>query len=295
MPTAVAIPCAALKLKKILVATDFSEISGRALDYAASFARRYDSHLELAHVIRTNATAQPVLPSSQEEDKKLLRSKIQKLASYTSRGGVRVATSLVEGPVGRSVHDLMLLHEIDMVAVGTHGKRSPEAGLLGSVAEEIFREVPCPVLTIGPAVLRRPELEIRFRHILYATDFTPESAQAAPLALSLAEEYRARLTLVHVVPEEMVSMPEIERHAEYYCEELRKLTSPEAQQWCRPNFLTEYGSPGTVIIDFARDNDVDLIVLGAKKGSVVAHRSFSGTAYNVVCNAECPVLTVRGR
>lgn len=289
MSTAAISTCVALK--KMLVATDFSDTSTRALEYAGSFARRYDARIEIAHVM-SPATAEA---HSRPQNPKLLKARLRQLASQVQRGGSESSSFLIEGEIGKSIHDLVLAHEIDMVVVGTHGKGELQRLSLGSGAEQIFREVPCPVLTVGPAVGRVPKREICFRHILYATDFTPESAQAAPLALSLADEYRARLTLVHVIPETVVGLPELERHVEYYRDELRKLTSPEIEQWCRPNLLTEYGLPGDVITDFSREHDVDLIVLGAKRTSAVAHRAFSGTAYNVVSKAECPVLTVRGR
>src|SRR5579872_2032448 len=192
--------------KNILVATDFSRISERALDYASSFARRYHSELNLAHVVdptlytpipMDNGTAFPI-----EEAMKTLESRLQVLAKGV--GSETTPYLLVEeDSIGKTIHKLATEKNIDLIVVGTHGHERLQRLMLGSKAEEIFREAPCPVLTVGPGVYRRPELEFRFKHILYATDLSPQSAEAGPLAVSLAEQYHAKLTLMHVMPGEI--------------------------------------------------------------------------------------------
>ena len=71
--------------------------------------------------------------------------------------------------------------------------------MLGSVAELIFRQTNCPVLTIGPHVVPSKRHGWEMSNMLLATDFTPESLAACPLAFSLARERHARLTLVNVL------------------------------------------------------------------------------------------------
>ena len=89
-------------------------------------------------------------------------------------------------------------HEINLIVIGTHGRRGVEKMLLGSIAEEILRCAQGPVLMVGPESSVAPETEARPRRILYATDFSPESEPAMHYACTLAKEYKATLFFLHV-------------------------------------------------------------------------------------------------
>ena len=89
--------------------------------------------------------------------------------------------------------------DVDLIVLGTHGRTGAEKLLLGSVAEEIFRRSPVPVLTIGPGVRSSTHNAGRFRRVLFATDLSPESLAAAPYAITLAQENQARLALLLVM------------------------------------------------------------------------------------------------
>jgi nucleotide-binding universal stress UspA family protein len=88
---------------------------------------------------------------------------------------------------------------IDLIVMGTHGRTGAEKFLMGSVAEEIFRRSPVPVLTIGPDVRSSIPTSGRFHRVLFATDFTRASLAASPYAISLAQENNAKLVSLHVM------------------------------------------------------------------------------------------------
>ena len=88
---------------------------------------------------------------------------------------------------------------IDLIVMGTHGRTGADKFFMGSVAEEIFRRSPVPVLTIGPDVRSSVHTGGRFHRVLFPTDFTDASLGAAPYAISLAQENNARLVLLHVM------------------------------------------------------------------------------------------------
>lgn len=168
--------------------------------------------------------------------------------------------------------------------------------LLGSVAEEIFRTVPVPVLTVGP---HSNPGKANVREILFSTDFNTESNAAAAYAVSLAQEFQARLTLLHVVPEpkagELVGWFDVQESAKKL---LAKLVPPEAEDWCKPEFFVERGDPAERILDLANLREVDLIVLGAQPESGVPGAATHlpvAIAHRVVARANCPVLTVRSK
>jgi len=104
---------------------------------------------------------------------------------------------LGNGDVARVLREFVQNHAADLVVVGTSSRAGLGKVLLGSIAEEIIREAPCPVLTVGPQVIA--EASAGVHSIVYATDFSPRSLRAAEFAVSLAHEYQAHLTLTHVV------------------------------------------------------------------------------------------------
>ena len=69
----------------------------------------------------------------------------------------------------------------------------------------------------------------------------------------------------------------------------------DAQNWCEPEFVLEYGSSVEAIVELAEQRTADLIVMGTRKSNAGVLTYFkSGVAYHVMCRAECPVLTVTG-
>jgi nucleotide-binding universal stress UspA family protein len=153
------------------------------------------------------------------------------------------------------------------------------------------------VLTVGPHSSAYRAAGGQFREILYATDFSPESQGAAAYAVSLAQEFQARLILLHVIPEleagDLVTAADVTMSSEKL---LRKLVPPEAEAWCKPEYFVERGDPAAKILEFANLRETDLIVLGVRREKGVPGAATHlpiATAHKIVSHAACPVLTVR--
>jgi nucleotide-binding universal stress UspA family protein len=121
---------------------------------------------------------------------------------------------------------------------------------------------------------------------------------AAPFAISLAQEYQARLTLLHVIDDakagEFVAPTDLVPASERL---LRNLVPPDAELWCEPKCVVERGDSAEKILDVAGRTTADLIVLGVRKPGGVAGAATHlpiATAHKIVSHARCPVLTVRG-
>jgi nucleotide-binding universal stress UspA family protein len=139
-----------------------------------------------------------------------------------------------------------------------------------------------------------PDLLSR-RRFLYATDFTPHSERAAAYAVSLAQENQAHLTLLHVVQESAeVSEHNRARMVEFFHKRLRTLLPDEAEMWCEPEIIVEFGEPADTILKVAREMRAEVIALGVRRAGTFPGHLPPATAYKVVCQATCPVLTVRG-
>ena len=162
---------------------------------------------------------------------------------------------------------------------------------MGSVAEKIFRRAACPVLAVGPAVSGEAESIVDLHEILFATDLGAASMAALPYAIALAEESSARLYVLHVARRSG------KRRGRKRCcrKDFCNLVPPGTKLASPPRVFVESGPPAERILAIAEELGVDLIVLGAKRSPVyfeaTPHLPMA-TAYKVVSQAICPVLSV---
>jgi len=289
----------AVRFRNILFATDFSPAAAQAIPYVKAIAMHYDADLVALHVRppAINYMTQP--PTWVDEETVLRQNEESRTQLLNSFPGIRTTAIVEEGDVQSRLQDAIEKNKTDLVVIGTHGRTGLGKILMGSVAEEIFRTVTCPVLTVGPHSMTSRGANGEIREILYATDLTSSSsANAAAYAVSLAQEFQARLVLLHVVDEpkagELVSTNDVNLAAKNL---LRKLVPAEAEAWCKPEFFVERGDVAKRILELAHLRESSLIVLGVKAEEGVPGAATHlpiATAHKVVTRAECPVLTVRG-
>jgi nucleotide-binding universal stress UspA family protein len=204
-------------------------------------------------------------------------------------------------PKGRVADELARIiedHKIDLLVLGTHGRAGIRKLIMGSVAEETFRRAGCPVLTVGPGVCSEPDPAAKFHHILFATNFSRESLAALPFAISFTEEDKADLTLLHFVEQPSGGAHAMTKNC--LLGRLEELIPGDLDLRCHPECRVEFGalfiSPAQGILDVAERREVDLIVLGVRavRGSLGLITHLSTTTAQVLTQARCPVLTVRG-
>jgi universal stress protein A len=159
---------------------------------------------------------------------------------------------------------------------------------------------------VGPKVSGRAKLpafpaqgrdlapaDLELQHILFATDFSQYAVYAAQEAVALAEEFRSRLTLLHVMEDyaELGSRPE---RMEESVRRLKSLVPGGAALQYAPDSVLEFGAAADGIVKVASNREADMIVLGARAGGQggTTHLPWS-TAHHVIAQAHCPVLTLR--
>ena len=300
MPT-VTVPTR-VKLKNILFATDFTPSAQFALSYACNLAHAYDAKVYSVNVLPHLVFVEGVEPDP-EQTRLQAEQQLAALVGTASFKGIRHEQLIMQGEVAEVLAKLVRNYEIDLIVIGTSGRKGLQKLLMGSVAEEVFRNAECPVLTVGPHATCWPA-DGKVRHILYATDFGPESVHGLPYAISLAEENRARLTLLHVAPESVVALPEPEpgtlpvldpdEVAASTEKQLRALIPEGAQLWHDPEYLVQFGPAAETIVKVAAQR-ADMIVLGVKRPTALTKHLGAGVAYRVACDAMCPVLSVGAR
>lgn len=145
---------------------------------------------------------------------------------------------------------------------------------------------------------------INLRRILVPIDFSPHSEQALKYGMALAERFGAELYLVHVFQDltiyqtEVVSgappiMPPVDQLTASMRAELQRLVDDKQLQRFNTHAEVVEGAPVEEIVDYAKEKDIDLIVLGTHGRGWLAHVLMGSVAEKVVRKAPCPVLTVR--
>jgi nucleotide-binding universal stress UspA family protein len=145
-----------ISLKSILVATDFGEPAGVALEYGRNLARSYGAALHVLHVVedvtlRYSPEIAIAAPDVQKDLESAARRDLEELITQDDRRTLAVIPA-VETYVNAAggITEYAKINNIDLIVVGTHGKGLFKQFLMGSVAEKVVRSAPCPVLTVRP-------------------------------------------------------------------------------------------------------------------------------------------------
>jgi len=296
---------AALKPQSILIATDFSDASEKALSHSVALARFYGSRFCLAHVVSSLGLtiAGPGAIAACEDavlrDAAYLEASLLRTGALT---GVQHKLIVRQGELWPELREIIRQESADLLVVGTHGRHGIAKLFFGSIAEQIFRESDCPVLTFGPHTDGRPWFETSStrRTFLFATDFGSASLQGLPQAIAAANQFGASLAFLSIIPtapsgthdagdcQVDVRMRTLQRLAEL---------ADNAELTPRPELYAEFESGGPVsekILETADKLRADLIIMGlhdSAHAGVISHLDLA-TTYDVVCQAGSPVLTV---
>ena len=301
--------------KHVMVATDFSPASERAVELALAMARRDGARVTIIHALAPQPREFVPMDSPPELDRPRIKAeqRIQQLAKEATGHGISCSIRIQRGRAGEVVASLLEREGAGLLVLGTRGREGIRKVALGSVAEEVVRQANCPVLTVGPHVTatNTAALAKGLRCIVFATDFGPASAKAFPYALSLAEAYGAKLVLVHMFPmlpgiaaasytpavTSARSLVEWQVQAKHESlTKLKALIPPGTKLAAAPEFVVATDFLPEGILTAAEWHKADLIVMGANRADsarIASHIPWSVT-YHVIAEAECPVLTVGG-
>ena len=275
-----------IRFKNILFATDLATPSAAAQAYAVLLARMFGSHLFALH-----AETGPALPPRFEKTLAAGNSEtpaMTELAEFFHASKVPFTLLVEPGELTEVLNRVVGEREIDLIILGTRGRKGLSHMLLGSISENVSRSSTCPVITVGPQATSG--FENSLKTILFATDFSDESRAALPYAASLAQEFNARLVLTHVAPERLAH----DRvHVEgYLMNELKELAPHGRFRWCTLDHIVTFGDPARQILKTAKDESADLIVLGLHTSIQFTSHFPERLAYSIVCDAPCPVMSV---
>jgi nucleotide-binding universal stress UspA family protein len=271
-------------LKDILIPTDFSPTSGAGLPFALALARTYGSTILIAHVI-------PREPMSQDDLAwKEATHKLEEFSHDPSIAHTACKCLIEQGDLADVIPEMIREHGIDLVVLGTHGRRGVGKLVMGSGAEKIYRSASCPVLTIGP---KANASDWKLRRILCPVDMSENPEPALHYGLSLAEENQAQFLVLQAVP--MVPWQHRVSIAEQTSSKLEGLIPDEVKDGCTAQVLVGWEHPAEAILNAAADRAADLIVIGVRHTRIAGLSSHLPwpIASELISRAPCPVLTVR--
>jgi nucleotide-binding universal stress UspA family protein len=292
-----------MKLHKILCPVDFSEFSARAYDYAHSLARHYHARLFVLHAVEPVLSvyrgylSQPLIDEVYSREVAHAREQAHKLAG--KHKGEKVETEVIAQ--WGIAQDLILSfaeeHVVDLIVMGTHGRRGLDRLTMGSTTERVLRKARCGVLAVREPLIdfvkpASPEQPVQLRKIMCCVDFSENSPRALEHAFSLALQYQAELTLLHVL-EDTKDRVDADEPAQPVLKRLEELIPVDVRNSAAIVPVVRSGKPYQEIMEHAAETHTGLIIMGVRGRNALDIALFGSTTYRVIQLGPCPVLVVR--
>jgi nucleotide-binding universal stress UspA family protein len=189
--------------------------------------------------------------------------------------------------------------DVDLMAIGTHGRAGVDRVILGSVAERVVRKAHCPVMVV------RSKKYIGFKRIIVPIDFSDCSRKALEYAAATARAHRSKLTILHVYEESFIEpyvrAANTEEEAQEIVRGIEQVNEGKYDDFLKKIDLSgvEYdkllrkGIPSNEIVETAREQQAQLIVVGTHGRSGIKHMLIGSDAEEVVRNAPCDIVVVK--
>jgi nucleotide-binding universal stress UspA family protein len=291
------------QIESILCPVDFSDFSVNAYEYALSLAWHYKAKLFLQHVLYSLASSFAAYggdTDSYAKSSQRLRTdteeKLQQFAKRHAQSAIRPQCFVQDGSVTDLILSLAEERAVNLIVMGTHGLRGIDRLMVGSVTERVLRRARCPVLAVRKPVhhvvrsMRDPE-PVHLRKIVLCSDFSGHAHRASEYAVSLAKEFGAELTLLHVL-EDIPRSTDLESATEKVAKQLGESIAPKTREGCIVKVMVRIGKPYQQIIQLALEAQTDLVIVGVRGRGALDTAIFGSTTYRVIQLGSCPVLAV---
>jgi nucleotide-binding universal stress UspA family protein len=291
-----------MQIKKILWASDGSTDSRHALKWAELFASRFGACLSALSVIEIPEIGELESPTdvsrkfARIEDDLVTRAerRLTQAAKILEPRGITMETRVVKGIPHQEILKAAQSHGIDLIAMGKKDLNLWGRMLLGSTTTKVLRETHVPILTVRQ-VANAPAV----KKILVPSSFSPGDTRSLECAFELAGRLGASVYLLHI----------IEAHESWdkvtggFMGQLRKLATDKLDSMLQavpaetrkrvPEFTrVKACRVGSGIVDFVREEDIDLIVMSTHARKGVARLFLGSIAERVIREAPCPVIAV---
>ncbi len=270
-----------IRLKNILLPTDFSETANAAAEVAASIARKSNSTIYLLHVVNLLEYGDEDEVSKKMFVMKLVKKKMDALIAQPFFEGVNVVIALQFELIYEQIWKHAKQHEIDLIVMGTHGTSGITDMFMGSNAQKVVRMAECPVLTVKG----KPE-NYNFNNIVFASDFREGTEQLFWKISELASMYKSKIHLLRVctVADFELTDKAIERMENF------------AEKAKLKNYTVNVYNANHVesgIISFSNLAKADLAVVGSHGRTGWDMLIIGSKAENIVNHSNIPILSIQ--
>ncbi len=286
-----------LHIDRILFPTDGSSCAQAAHDRAATLAELHDAELHVLNVVEERTNNLDNLSELIDIRREDILSELHIPVGKATREPVREEQVTHPSAAG-GILQYARTHDIDLIVMGTHGRRGVKRLLMGSVAEEVVRLANCPVFTVcheGRAA------DIEGGRILVPLDFSEHSEALVAHGAALAEQFEAAIDLLHVV--ERMALPLVYgvEGDVFAMDDVRGRTADALAERAAPlqddgidvQTHLRVGHPAHSILDFIEERDTSMVVIATHGRTGIQHLLLGSVAEKVVRMASCPVFTVK--
>jgi nucleotide-binding universal stress UspA family protein len=291
--------------KRILVATDFSECSKVALDICLGASKCMKTKLYVLHTIEKfphdyrhllSSTAHSNMKQKLEEE---AMNKIKAMLPEELLGSEDIVPIVRFGKPFLEIIQVAKEKDVDLMAIGTHGRAGVDRVILGSVAERVVRDAHCPVMVV------KSEKYVGFKKIIVPIDFSDYSRLALEYAAATARAHKSKLTILHIYEESFVkpyvNAANSEEEANEIIKAIEQVNESKYDEFLKTINLSgvEYekllkkGIPETEIAEIAMEQQANLIVMGTHGRSGIKHILIGSTAEEVVRTVHCDIVVVK--
>lgn len=287
-----------MSYKNILVGLDDSKYSEAALIEAAHWAKKHDGHITIVHAVFFDSEEFSVSPS--QLDKRIdngmdMCSRVAK--SYSSEFGMEMECTVRQGEPHEVIPEVALQKDIDLIALGTYGRKGLKRLVMGSVTAGVMLHSPCDVLVVRKAC---EKCNGSYSSVLVPYDGSALGKKAIEKAINLKDgDSNAAITLIYVIPryEEMLGFFKTNSIREKLYDEARKLVLEgenfASEKGVSVNTIIEEGSPSEKIVEASNGLGSEIIVMGSHGWSGMDRALLGSTTERVVAHSAIPVLVTR--
>jgi nucleotide-binding universal stress UspA family protein len=281
--------------EKVLISLDGSEDSEMVLPYGEELARRLHSKLEIVGVYSEH----------EHTFEHLFKNYLNELVNQLSSKGLQSKIVFLHGNAAEEILNYANNSDTSLIGMATHGRSGISRWILGSVAEKVLRGATKPLLLVPEKRHEAKSVEKSiFRRILVPLDGSTPGEVVLPWAKELARRTKSKLFLLHVIlsPDKLTG---VSHYAISFEEQLIEILRKQGREYItsvaaeleREKLDFKYdlitGMPADTILDYAKENDIDLIAMSTHGRTGVGRFVLGSVADKVVHVSEVPVLLIR--
>lgn len=284
-------------MEKILVPTDFSDLSIKAMKDAEKLAKIFDARITPIHVhIPITEMDEPYalgMSSSVYQDyekiEQNLTDRLKEISEEAISSKIIDPPMIVFGNPAQAIIDAS--EDFDCIVMSTHGRTGFTRMLLGSVAEKVLRLAHVPVMVV------EEESNINnFEHILLTTDFSENAESAYPMAIEFAKRAGSRIHLRHVLSYDQIDEAGKDPSLKNIREERMKVTAKEFFHEIEDQFSYSVelsaDSPHEAILKHVKENNYNLIIMATVGRTGINYLMMGSTTANVVRHVDTAVFSI---